>query len=114
MQLDEFIKSTLRQIIHGVRDAQKELAADGAAVNPTVRSAPAGRLVHSTGTILQDVEFDIALTVSETDQSGAGVRVGVAWIGGKVDAGSNRERSEVSRIKFVVPVAFPRQPDGAA
>ena len=40
MQLDEFVKSTLRQIIHGVRDAQNELGADGAAVNPGVRTGP--------------------------------------------------------------------------
>ncbi|MBK9550319.1 MAG: hypothetical protein IPO52_14750 [Gemmatimonadetes bacterium] len=114
MQLDEFVKSTLRQIIHGVRDAQNELGADGAAVNPGVRTGPSSRIVHSTGTILQDVEFDIAVTVSESENSGSGLRVGVPWVSGKIEAGSDRQHSQVSRIKFVVPVAFPRQPGGSA
>ena len=114
MQLDEFVKNTLEQIITGVREAQKAVAGHGAAVNPGVRSTPTGRMVHETGTILQDVEFDVALTVTETDKSGAGLRVGVPWIGGQVEGGSNRQHSEVSRIKFVVRVAFPKQPAGNA
>lgn len=112
MQLDEFVKTTLAQIVTGIREAQKEVAMHGGAVNPGVDRVPTSQLVREIDgqfTLLRDVEFDVALTVTESDRSGAGLRVGIAWVGGNVEGGSNRQHSEVSRIKFVVPVAFPRQ-----
>ena len=110
MQLDEFVKSTLRQIIHGVRDAQNELGADGAAVNPGVRTGPSSRIVHSTGTILQDVEFDIAVTVSESENSGSGLRVGtdrVAHIAAAMAGGQSpaaTAKSEAALTQALVPL----------
>jgi len=110
MQVNDFVATTLEQIVDGVRRAQAAVDKHGARINPPVRAAPTGRLGHNA-TLLQDVEFDIAVTVGESSQSGAGLRVGVPWIGGGVEGGSNREQSAVSRIRFVVPIALPRHPE---
>lgn len=110
MELDAFVETTLTQIISGVRAAQQTAPAQGAAVNPDIRSGPPGR-VHRSGTLLQDIEFDAAIMVTESEKSGAGLRVGVAWVSGGVDAGSDSRQSRASRIRFTVPIALPRQDD---
>ena len=69
---------------------------------------------RGTGTEVQNVNFDVAVTVSESGESGAGLQVGAFGVGGKMGGGSKRARSEVSRIKFVVPVVLPRGERGAA
>lgn len=80
-----------------------------AAINPGVGSAlPPDKLDDDTGTLLQDVSLDVAVTVSESGKSGAGLRVGAFGIGGQIEGGSDRAHSEVSRIKFVVPLVLPR------
>lgn len=117
MELDEFVAKTLEQIIKGVADAQvavRRSAADAvinpynAVINPSVGSAlPPDRLDEGTGTLVQEVSFDVAVTVSESGKSGAGLQVGAFGVGGKMGGGSKRARSEVSRIKFVVPVVLP-------
>ena len=110
MQLDEFVRSTLEQIIAGVSAAQKTAVQSGAAVNPTVRTGGSNRIVHSNGAVLQDVQFDVAITVSESEKSGAGLKVGIPWVGGGIEAGSDAQHSQASRIKFAVSLALPPQP----
>ena len=111
MELDEFVAKTLEQIIKGVADAQNAVIrrAAKAVINPYVGSAvPADWLDEGTGTLVQDVSFDVAVTVSESGKSGAGLQVGAFGIGAQIGGGSDRAHSEVSRIKFVVPVVLPR------
>ncbi len=110
MELDEFVAKTLEQIIKGVADAQSAMRRRNAnaTINPDVGSAlHPDRLDEDTGTLVQDVSFDVAVTVSESGKSGAGLRVGAFGIGGQIEGGSDRAHSEVSRIKFVVPVVLP-------
>jgi hypothetical protein len=108
MQLDDFVATTLKQIVVGVTTAQVAVDEHGAKINPSVRSGTPGRFDPQTGTHIQDVEFDIAVTVSEGEKSGAGIRVGVPWISGGVEGGSDRQSSAVSRIRFSVPVLLPK------
>ncbi|MGH7193540.1 MAG: hypothetical protein ACREJM_08415 [Candidatus Saccharimonadales bacterium] len=109
MQLDVFVKTTLEQIISGVVDAQASAAQHGASVNPNVRSAQAGRAVHHSGAVIQDVQFDVAVSVTESEKSGAGLKVGIPWVGGGIEGGSSAQHGHESRIKFVVSLALPVQ-----
>jgi hypothetical protein len=109
MQLDDFVATSLKELIAGIKRAQAEVAAHGGVINPQVDSAPSGRMHRPTWTVLQDLEFDIAVTVSENEKTGAGLKVAVPWINAGIDGGSGREQSAVSRIKFRVPVALPVQ-----
>ena len=111
LQLSEFVSSTLEQIIAGAKKAQEAAREAGAAVNPPTRgSQTAGMREYHSGTFTQDVEFHVALTATSSEESAAGLRVGLAWVGGgSIRGGSGSERSEVSRVKFTVPIGLPVQ-----
>lgn len=98
MNIDDFIKSTLVQIVRGVEHASRDVddESDGGRVNPYM---PRGRGMAAP----IPIEFDIAVTVSESAEAGGGISV--MGIGAK--AGLATESSSVSRIKFTVPVALP-------
>ena len=100
MELREFVKESLTQIIDGVRDAQQHAAGQGARVNPP----PAQDNLPKT---IEPVDFDIAVITSERQggQVGVGIFVGGIGIGG-------REQNEISdnvtsRIQFSVQVELP-------
>jgi hypothetical protein len=111
MNLRDFVAGTLREILDGVTDAQagghREL------INPHAHyladDAPKTHFVTRHQSLVQMVEFDVAITVESTTEKsgGAGVKIfSVVEVGG---GGSDAERSSnVSRIKFSVPVTFPR------
>ena len=100
MELDTFVAETLRQIFKGVQTAQQNLDCKGAKINP-------GRSLNTVQ--CKQIEFDVAVTVTEgTEKQGKG-NVGVALfgIGGQAQFPSTTANSSVSRIKFEVPVIFP-------
>ncbi len=114
MQLDDFIASTLTQIVAGIRRAQEGVAQYGAIINPQVEGKAAGDLDPSTLTFRKNVEFDVAVTVAKTTGSAAGLKVAAFGIGGSLDGKSDQQHSAVSRIKFSVLCVFPKQlPRGA-
>lgn len=123
MELKDFVAESLNQIIDAVSTAQKHAQVSGAFINPpddhALSSAPTkignmrfgripGKGPHSF--LIQDVEFDIAVTVSSSAESkgGIGVLASVVTIGGS--KGKTNEIEQASRLKFSVPVAFPHHP----
>jgi hypothetical protein len=92
MDLQTFVRDSLVQIINGVREAQAKEGELGDRINP-----------KQGGWKIQDVEFDVALTVEK--KTGGGLKVVAGVFGG--EGGHHREQSEVSRVKFVVPLVLP-------
>lgn len=115
MQLSEFVTESLKQICAGVSDAKKAAAEYGFQINPWITSGKSdttGVLVdRETKTPLQIVEFDVAVTTAESEKSkgGAGIFVAGFGLGGQLQADATN--TVVSRIKFSVPIAFPRASD---
>jgi hypothetical protein len=117
MELKQFVTETLLQIASGIEDAQEKLQEVGSAarINTSVTKDDSGNLVtggrrHS----VEFVEFDVAILANSGTETKAGVGLTVASLlnlsaGGK----SNQSQGTESRIKFKVPVAFPkhRHPD---
>ena len=111
MELKQFVTETLRQILEGVAETENvEEAPKPGRVNPPL-STPDGTLeswkqpVTTYGQPVYLVEFDIAVTVDERADAKAGLKVLGIGIGGEL-----AERSEtVNRIKFSVPVEYPRK-----
>lgn len=99
MELDEFVTTTLIQVMKGVKNAQQQWAAEmqgGGVINPSF-----GELK----TIVQEVKFDVAVTAGKKTETGGGGGVKVfaaADISGKVN--HSTENSTVSRIAFSVPI----------
>lgn len=99
MELREFIKTSLVDIMRGVQDAQTEINGD-----PDARGAinPAFGEIKDTMT---RVAFDVAVTVSsETKADGkAGIDIYAVKLGG--GASKQLQDSTVSRLAFEVPIA---------
>jgi hypothetical protein len=53
------------------------------------------------------VEFDVALTVTETSDKGIGGRLSIAAASIGTQRGASIENSEVSRVRFQIPIALP-------
>lgn len=112
MQLREFIKEALTQIVDGVRDSQEPNggayvvpAGDGGhkyAAHP--RFAASARLKSTI------VDFDVAITAEDSDkiEGGGGIRVLSIQFGAKGEAAS--KDITVSRIQFAVPLLLPESP----
>ena len=109
MELREFVRSTLLEIISGVSDAQKALIEeDSTAVVNALASRPEIKRYSQRGTrLLEMVEFDVALTVTETTDKGIGGRLSIAAASIGTQRGASVENSEVSRVRFQVPVVLP-------
>jgi len=92
MDIKEFVKETLRQIVEGVREVQSEVA-DKSQIAPISNRR-------------EKVEFDIAVTVEEekTKDKKAGLSVYClkAGAGGQTSAST----STMHRIKFSVDIDF--------
>jgi hypothetical protein len=99
MNLEEFVAETLQQIISGVTKAKK---ADGrvAVAKKITTIIPGSTAVYAAPTPNYDVEFDVAITV--TDKLEGELKGHLAVVGGK--AGSVHENSKISRVKFSVPL----------
>ena len=114
MDLREFVSAALQQVIAGIEDAQAVVEGDGE-INPNIwnsqrQDAAKHKILESDGgKWIHLVEFDVAVTVAESTgtKGGIGLVVGPVALGSKGE--SNAQSSSVSRIKFEVPVAYPKK-----
>lgn len=111
MDLKDFIKETVKAITTATHELKAELAEIGAIINPPTNNNAndtyeLGGPSHTYRRV-QNVEFDVALTTSSSTSGGgkAGVRVFV--LEATADAAHARTNEQVSRVKFVVPLALP-------
>lgn len=72
MQLEEFVQSAIQQIARGVSNASDDVASLGGRVNPHDHIASLSRSPRLT-----NIDFDVALVVTESQQSEAGARLSV-------------------------------------
>lgn len=112
MKLEQFVEESLKQIIGGVLKAQVYGEQHGAHVNPVnaTFNSNSQNVVYctETGVPLQQVEFDVAVTVSESNASSQDNNVGVGDITvSAAPSESSSTNSSASRIKFTVPVRLP-------
>ena len=111
MDLKEFVAETLKQITHGVKEAQAEVA-EGAVVNPKIWSHSQSSiskmkiLESEGGECIHLVDFDVAVSVDKSTETkgGLGLFVGPVALGSQ--GKSNTDNSSVSRIKFQVPISY--------
>ena len=110
MELQEFIKTALSQIVSGVAEASELAKEHGGSVGNMRLFGYAKEnklLKDSQNRLVTNVEFDIALAeVSGTEtKGGIGVYLGAVGLGSQ--GASHGEASTHSRIKFFVPVVLP-------
>ena len=113
MELKEFITESLKQIIDGVIDAQTYAKDKHATINPDglkyddQNNLIVNRNPASFDYVPQIIEFDVVVTVTESEKAKAslGVFTGVLGLGTQAQVESGNIAA--NRIKFSVPVVFP-------
>ncbi|MDF3196038.1 MAG: hypothetical protein Q7J43_15600 [Pseudomonas sp.] len=108
MELKDFVRATLEQIVEGVYQAQESIDAKGGIVNPAgMDYFKDGQRSIYHHAMPQQVEFDVGLT--STDKSGSSEGIGVFL--GSISLGkrnnSDSESVAVTKVKFSVPIVLP-------
>ncbi len=112
MDLKEFIKTALVDIVEGIEEAKSELDKRANHICPPMGSAYANKfeiqLNSFNGIYYQQAEFDVAVTVENTTDGGAkaGIKV-LGFIEANVGRNTSSNSSTISRIKFHVPIGLP-------
>jgi hypothetical protein len=108
MDLKDFVKNSLIQIIEGVKAADAECAALGARIAPKVTSSRDRRSMDiKTGEDVHVVSFDVAVVATEEKSSTGGGGLKIAVISAGADLKNANTRSTESHIQFEVPVTYP-------
>src|SRR5690348_11433047 len=108
MELKEFVRITLEQIVEGAALAQDGIKKKGGIINPSRLSFQKdGHWNNYSSPIPQEVLFDVGLTTSDKSGSaeGVGVFLGGINLGKKNDAGA--EQIAVTRVRFAIPLVLP-------
>jgi hypothetical protein len=123
VDLEEFIEQTLVQIQSGIKKAQEQTRIEGRhpreadRINPRVMDradhAPKGKYYTSQvgSHLVQFVDFDVAVTADRASGSSGGGSLRIAGIGVGAELESSDRDMTVSRIRFQVPIIFPRADD---
>ena len=108
MDLKEFVKITLEQIVEGTALAQESIKQHGGIVNPTSMDffKDGHRSVYRHA-MPQEVMFDVGLTSTDKTGSteGIGVFLGSISLGKKNDA--TVKQVAVTKVQFTVPLVLP-------
>ena len=114
MELKEFIKETLAQIIDGIKEAQEANAGKGAKIHPNelyeLRTDVLKYKNHGDEKArgyVTVIDFEIGLTDKTSDEKTGGLGVSFASIA----IGGSKKKAEgaesVTSIKFEIPVILP-------
>jgi len=118
MDIQEFVKASLIGIMSGIQEAQKEYSGRNSAYDPLICPASAPPLSDIGGGTkghadkVHEIEFNLAITVTESSSSKAHGSAGVKVIGvysGEMGAAAEASgtHSTLSRIRFTIPVRYP-------
>ena len=113
MDLKDFITKTISDIIDGVNDSKSIATSKNCIINPVFfGSDKASKDVVSRHTIngrqtVTSIDFDVALTVSNTSELGldGGVTIPMLKVGSKGSVADKYEN--VSRVKFSINIVLP-------
>jgi hypothetical protein len=122
MELKQFIKESLGQILEGVSQAEREANYNGMSINPSFahytqpnaakfigenHKLPVDVIVDIEGRIIVMVDFDVAVTATEGTGTKGGIGVFVGAVGLGSQGQSTKANTSETRIKFRVPVILP-------
>ncbi len=107
MELKEFVSETLSNIIQGIEKAQKELEGKDCAINPEMYHED--KDVAKDRRKIKNIEFEVLLKLEESQGSKATIGVFAGFIGGGAQGQSGEITQSLNKIKFSVPVVYPKQ-----
>lgn len=108
MELKEFIKTAIVNITEAVSDLQKDLD-NGTVINPTLLQGDYGKsiVINNEVRVIERLNFDVAVTASESSGLEGGAKAGISIFGAKVGAETNAKTENISRLTFSIPLVLP-------
>lgn len=111
MELKEFIKTALTDITNAVSELQGELQ-NGAIVSPSMPNSVSNVTVKDPqndkiNRLISKIDFDVAITVGNTDNTEVGGKVGIQIFSAKLGGNNENHTENVSRMTFSIPVVLP-------
>lgn len=108
MELKDFVRMTLEQIVDGVSAAEAAIAERGGNINPSsVQFQQNGTWTTYRHAMPQDVVFDVGLT--STGKTGSSEGIGVFL--GSINLGKKNESAveevAITKVRFTVPLVLP-------
>ena len=111
IELKEFIKETIIQIVEGVSEPKNAVEELGYIVGPIVipdkPSVASPRRSNGVGRV-EDIEFDIAVEAKAGTETKGKLSILAGALGVGAEGGSKNETNTTNRIKFSVPICFSR------
>ncbi len=117
MELKSFIAAALVQIAEGIDAANEKLNCSEATVNPRNITVPEGwekvygvwnKNALEMHPIVELIEFDVAIQIKEDSEASGKAGLSVAQIGFGAKGSISESRGTESRIKFKIPMVYPR------
>lgn len=105
MELRKFISETLKDILQGVSDAQREIER-GVVVPPINEQGWQG--LQTGLTSYQVIDFEVSVNAVEKEGSEAKLNVVAAVIGGGVKGDSSLTSGHTAKLAFKIPVQLPK------
>ncbi|MHA7229427.1 hypothetical protein ACVT98_09405 [Vibrio campbellii] len=105
MELRTFVKSSLRDILGGVADAQQEI--EQGEIIPAINESTFAN-VESGVTSYQSIEFEVAVNTVEREGTEAKLNVVAAIVNGGISGSSSNDLAHAAKLSFKVPVKFPK------
>ena len=108
MELKEFIVQTITDITEAINDLQLNLK-NGTIINPTITKENFDKLIFidNDARMLEQIEFDIAVTLSEESTAQGQIGGGIKVVSGRYGKGRGSKLENISRLSFSIPVAYP-------
>jgi hypothetical protein len=110
MELKEFIKTALTEIVSGVAEASKLAKEHGGSVGSMqlYGFVKENKIVTNSSDLpVSNVEFDVVLAEANSTDTKGGIGVYLGAVGLGSQGASHGESSSHSRIKFSVPLVLP-------
>src|SRR5690349_16658267 len=110
MELKEFVRETLVQVIAAVSEAQpkgRELGADICPSFSNIGSKLVSESMYAGTEVASMFDFDVAISATDSKTGGAKLTVVALALGGSLGGDLTSETATVSRIRFKIPVFLP-------
>jgi len=110
--LGDFVEQTITQIINAIQISQSKFMNSESSVEicPSVNlknlSQSSNVITSASWKIVNEIEFDVAISARSSGSANGGVKVTIVNIGGKILS----ERGTVSKVKFKIPISYPAMP----
>lgn len=116
MELKDFVADTLTQICQDIQIAQENTKAMGAFISPRMARDGLATDANSQAFATHKVSYDVAVEVVDQEQTkaNAGIiakcKIVVASLkgSGSIEQANKNEEKYISRMRFEIPVIYPR------